>query len=163
MFKYKNRIVLLIVFVFATLLATVVSPKALAITCPDGYANDRPFSQVEFDTTCASHKTGGPEVDGTEPESTQGSLHADCEDPNINKSNCGIVAWLVKIVNVLSGIVGAVIVLMITFRGVQYVFSRDDPKIAAAAKSGMRDAVLALVYFLFIFSFLQWVIPGGLF
>jgi len=94
---------------------------------------------------------------------TSGNPQGSCEDVNLSKDNCGIVYYLVLFINFLSGIVGLVIVLMITFRGVQYIFSRDDPQIAAQAKDGIRDAVFALIYFLLIFAFLQWLVPGGIF
>jgi hypothetical protein len=86
-----------------------------------------------------------------------------CTGSTITTDNCGIIAYLVKFMNVLSALVGIVIVLMITFRGLQYSFARDNPQAASAAKTGIRDAVFALIYFLFIFAFLQWLVPGGIF
>jgi hypothetical protein len=60
-------------------------------------------------------------------------------------------------------IVGVVVVMMIIIGGIQYSSANGDPKKIAAAKSRVYNALLALVAYLFIFSFLQWLIPGGIF
>ena len=70
--------------------------------------------------------------------------------------------WLVLFVNVLSGMVGVVVVIMIIVGGIQYTASGDDPQAVAKAKGKIYNAVLALVLFIFGFTILQWVIPGGL-
>jgi hypothetical protein len=93
-----------------------------------------------------------------------GNLDADCSGANLNKDNCGIVAYLVLFTRFLAGIVGVVIAFMIAYRGVQYTVSKDNPQMTQIAKEGIRDAILwALIPYLLIFSFLQWLIPGGLF
>ncbi|MES2971852.1 MAG: hypothetical protein V4702_06030 [Patescibacteria group bacterium] len=91
------------------------------------------------------------------------NLQASCEDPNLTAANCGIFGYLVKFINILSAVVGIAIVAVITFRGIQYTFSRDNAQETAKAKDGIRDALFALVYYLFITAFLQWVVPGGIF
>lgn len=80
----------------------------------------------------------------------------------LTKENCSIVAYVVLITNVLSGLVGVVIVIMIAVGGIQYTMSRDDPSAVSAAKNKIRNAVFALVIYIFGFAFLQWLIPGGI-
>lgn len=100
--------------------------------------------------------------------SAPANLDGDCgEDTNgdgrIDQSECGILSYLVTFINVLSALVGLVIVIMIAVRGIQYSFARDNVQMAASARDGIRDAVLALLYYLAGFAFLQWLIPGGVF
>lgn len=93
------------------------------------------------------------------------TLSADCKlqpGESLNSKNCGIVAYILLFTNVLSGLVGIVIVIMIAVGGIQYTTARDDPQAVAAARNRIRNAILALVFYLFGFAFLQWLIPGGI-
>lgn len=74
-----------------------------------------------------------------------------------------IVQDLNKIVNVLSGLVGVVVVGTIILGGIQFATAGDKADAVSAAKKRITNGVLALVVFLFIFAFLQWLIPGGIF
>ncbi len=96
---------------------------------------------------------------------TSKQFNAPCNDPNgtITASNCGIVAYLQLFINVLSGLVGIVIVIMIIWGGIEYSSAGNDPQKVGAAKSKISNALLALVVFIFMYSFLQWVVPGGIF
>lgn len=83
------------------------------------------------------------------------SLSADCGD-------CGLVEkYGVPFLNFLGAIVGLVVTISIVVGGIQYSSSADDPKKLAAAKERIRNAVIALVAFLFLFALLQWLVPGG--
>lgn len=74
-----------------------------------------------------------------------------------------IVKDLNDIVKVLSGLVGVVVVGMIILGGIQYSMAGDKAEAVSAAKKRIINGVTALVAFLFIFAFLQWLIPGGIF
>ena len=75
--------------------------------------------------------------------------------------NCQILKYLVQAINVLSAVVGIVVVIMIALGGLQYSASRDNPQATAAAKAKIQNALLGLVAYLFIYAFLQYIIPGG--
>lgn len=77
--------------------------------------------------------------------------------------NNGITKDLQLIVNVLSAGVGIVVIAMIIVGGIQYSIAGDNSQAVTAAKQRISNALLALVAYLFIFAFLQWLIPGGLF
>lgn len=81
----------------------------------------------------------------------------------LNAENCGIVAIILDITNILSALVGIVVVIMIAIGGIQYTASRDNPQATAAAKEKIRNAILALVVYLFTYALLQYLIPGGIF
>ena len=74
-----------------------------------------------------------------------------------------IIQDLQTIVNVLSAGIGIVVIGMIILGGIQYSIAGDNPQATTAAKQRITNALIALFAFLFIFAFLQWLIPGGLF
>jgi hypothetical protein len=111
--------------------------------------------------TCATSTTGGTNTSGTAGNSGSNAIQGTCKNEDISK-DCPIVTRLVEFINVLAGLVGIIIVLMITFRGIQYTFSRENAQETAKAKDGIRDAVFALVFFLFVYAILQWLVPGGI-
>jgi hypothetical protein len=99
------------------------------------------------------------------------NLEVDCKpgvDENgkskeLNRGNCAIVGYIVDFTRLLSGLVGIVIVIMITVGGIQYAAAGPDPGAVVAARKRIINAVIALVLYIFMFSFLQWLIPGGIF
>jgi hypothetical protein len=91
------------------------------------------------------------------------NFDADCEDPEINAENCGIISYIVVFTKVLSGLVGIVVVIMIAVGGIQYTMARDDPQAVNAAKTRIRNAIFALVFYLLSVAFLQYIVPGGIF
>lgn len=68
---------------------------------------------------------------------------------------------LSQAINILSGIVGIVVVVSIVVGGIQYTTSSGDPQKVAAAKSRIFNSVFALVAFIFTYAFLQYLVPGG--
>jgi hypothetical protein len=74
-----------------------------------------------------------------------------------------IYDWLTLFINFLSAIVGIIVVGSIIWAGIQYSSASADPQKVSAAKNRIKNAVLALVAYLFIYAFLNYLIPGGLF
>jgi hypothetical protein len=74
-----------------------------------------------------------------------------------------IVHDLNLVVNFLSALVGVVVVAVIVLGGIQYSMAGDNPAAVTAAKQRIINGLIALVAFLLMFSFLQWLIPGGVF
>lgn len=76
--------------------------------------------------------------------------------------DCGLIEkYGIPFLNFLGAIVGLVVTIAIVYGGIQYASSADDPSKVAAAKSRIINAVIALIAFLFMYGFLQWLIPGG--
>lgn len=93
-------------------------------------------------------------------------IPTDCEagsGDELNAGNCAILGRLLDITNVLSGLVAVVVVMMIIVGGIQYSTAGGDPQKVAGAKHRIYNAVFAFIAYIFMFSFLQWVVPGGLF
>jgi hypothetical protein len=56
-----------------------------------------------------------------------------------------------------------VVVGMMILGGVQYSLAGDKPEAVTAARQRITNALLALVIFALTYTFLQWLIPGGVF
>lgn len=86
-----------------------------------------------------------------------GTTSEDClqKNPIVNDLNI--------IVGFLSGLVGVIVVGVIILGGIQYIAAGDKADAVSAAKKRIVNGVIALAAFLFVFAFLQWLIPGGLF
>lgn len=74
-----------------------------------------------------------------------------------------IVTDLNVIVNFLSAGVGIVVIATIIIGGIQYSLAGDKAEAVTKAKTRITNGLLALVIYILIFGFLQWVVPGGLF
>lgn len=191
MFKNKNILVGLLVFV-SVLVATLtpLAPASAAsppFGCPGGPTGPGaptscPYTQEQVNEMCAepSQIPDGDSVfclttdnqtvevnrnsEPVNPRTAEGTLDADCKvEGELNKTNCGIVAYIVNFTRLLTAVVGIVVVIMIAVGGIQYTTARDDPQQVSAAKTRIRNAILALVFYLFSFAFLQWLVPGGIF
>jgi hypothetical protein len=68
-----------------------------------------------------------------------------------------------KLINILSIGIGVIITIVIIFAGFQYMTARDNPQAVQGAKSKILNAIIALVAYIFLYAFLQWVVPGGVF
>lgn len=167
MLKQKYKLLLALVTIVAVLLVPVKASAAIPVDCADGYQTQVATAD-RADSVCADHRTGDSRADSLEAQESadaaRGSnLSGDCSGLTLTKDNCGIVGYIVTFINVLSAAVGVVIVIMIAVGGIQYSASRDDPQMVNAAKQRIQNAVLALVFYLFAFAFLQWLVPGGIF
>ncbi len=92
------------------------------------------------------------------------TIETDCEPANnasITAENCQIVKYLVTGINFLSAIAGMVIVFSIMFAGYQYMIARDNAGAIAAAKTRIIWAIVALLMFIFTYTGLNFLVPGG--
>lgn len=125
-------------------------------------------AELQLPATFAQAAPEPPACDTEEDRAKSGRrcLEADCKPADgaaLTKDNCKIVDRLIQIINILSAFVGIIIVIMIVVGGIQYSASRDNPQATAAAKGRVFNAILALVLYLFLYAFLQWIVPGGVF
>lgn len=68
-----------------------------------------------------------------------------------------------KIINFFTIGVGVIVTIMIVIGGIQYSLSKGDSGAVASAKKRIVNALLALLAFIFLRAFLEWIIPGGIF
>jgi hypothetical protein len=63
----------------------------------------------------------------------------------------------------LTALVGVLAVVSIIVAGIQYSMSADDPGAVSKAKNRIFQTVIGLFAYFFLFAFLNFLIPGGLF
>lgn len=78
-------------------------------------------------------------------------------------ANDPIVLWLEWGLGVLSAIVGVGAIIMTIVGGLQYISARDNPQSIQAAKQKIYNVLIGLAAYIFLWAFLQWLIPGGVF
>lgn len=67
------------------------------------------------------------------------------------------------LIRFLSFGVGLVIAASIIYAGIMYSTSSGNPENTQAAKKRILNAVVGLVFYILIFAFIQYLVPGGLF
>ena len=84
--------------------------------------------------------------------------------PSCNESSCDLVAsYIQPIVSLLSGMVGIIVVISLIMGGIEYSTSEGDPQKSAKAKRRITNTLIALIAFFFLYAFLQFLIPNGVF
>lgn len=126
--------------------------QAKVFTCSDG-TNIVGNSSTDQKTVCSNHGN----------LSGSSGLAIDCNSAVITRENCGIVWYLQLLINTLSALVGIVVVIVIIVAGIQWSTAGNNPQQLSAAKNRIFNAILALLVFIFMYAFLQWVVPGGIF
>lgn len=90
-----------------------------------------------------------------------------CGNAGANPQTClqnnPIVKDLQAIVNFLSAAVAVVVIGVIVLGGIQYIMAGDSADKVSAAKKRILNGIIAFAAFLFLFAFVQWLIPGGVF
>ncbi len=86
-------------------------------------------------------------------------------DPNSTPESqkCPLTDMIIKIINILSGLVVVVVIAVMVIAGIQYSASSGDPQATAAARKRITNALLALLFYGSMYAILQWLIPGGIF
>lgn len=160
MIRIKHK--LLTLLMLAGLIAPVFLPiKAHAILNDSTTGAGSATTSTTASTGTAKSSTCAP----NDPTcaSTSGDCKGDGTIESVNEKNCGIISYIVIITNVLSALVGVIIVTMIIWGGIQYSTAGADASKVQAAKQKIINALVALVLFVFGFAIVQWLIPGGLF
>lgn len=86
-----------------------------------------------------------------------------CLGDNAPAGTGAIMDLTFAIIRFLSFGVGIVLVISIIYAGIQYSSSEGNPEATQNAKNRVRDAVVGLIVYIFAFSFIQFLVPGGLF
>lgn len=133
-----------------------------------GRASVSEITEEDFDTLVQDGRQIRGENAGNN-ELQAGNLDAECSDESrvdtskdaLHPDNCGIVAYIKIFTDALSVLLGVVVVMMIVVGGIRYASAGSNPQAVASAKQHISSALLALVLYLFMFAFLQWIVPGG--
>jgi hypothetical protein len=114
---------------------------------------------------CYSQCTSGTGASGC-VDCSSGYCSDPAADPNAkcDKQDCDIISKYVNpTINLLSLVFGLIVVISIILGGIQFTTSEGDPQKAAAAKGRISKAIFALFAYAFLYAFLQFIVPGGIF
>ena len=79
-----------------------------------------------------------------------------------NANSCDFISkYINPTINMLSVLVGVAVVIGIIWGAIEVSMSAGDPQKSASGKNHIRNAIIALVAYILLFAFLQWVVPGG--
>lgn len=87
-----------------------------------------------------------------------GPTCTDAEDPE----SCEAFDTLNAILNFMATLVLPLVSIMIIVGGIQYSMAGNNPEALKNARARIFKAIAALIIFIAMWSFLKWLIPGGL-
>lgn len=157
--KHKNYLVIL--------LAPAVLLGALLLFSPTRASAEPTCTPEDMsgctDQNCSSQAGGTWDFDAK--KCGNGSF-----DPAASNNKCAtldkcdlVTKYINPFIQLLSALVGVAVVVSIIIGGIQYSSSAGDPQKASAAKARIRNAIIALIAFIFLYALLDFLMPGGLF
>lgn len=80
------------------------------------------------------------------------------------KDNCDFIKkYINPFINLLSISFGLIAVISIIYGGIQYSASGGDPQKVTQAKQRIVKTIIAVLAYFFLYAFLQFIVPGGIF
>jgi hypothetical protein len=175
MLRIFNKDVLLpaltLVAIFS-LVTLAVPGHVQAVTIPENNADNligvavSGLAHFASDTTCPQPTPGGSCT-----TSCAEAQDSKCTDPAISQplpgcassnSNCNLIQeYVVPTINLLGATFGLVAVISLILGGINYTTSEGDPQKVSRAKIRIRNTIFSIVAFLFLYAFLNFLIPGG--
>lgn len=119
--------------------------------CPEGYSKNLP------NLADADPNNDEPCVPAKLKNSGDAAIKGEC------KLDCLLRKYVDPFTKLLAALVGVVSAISLVYGGIQFASSAGDPGKVQAARQRITNTVLALLAFLFMFGFLQWLVPGGIF
>jgi hypothetical protein len=105
---------------------------------------------------CGDNATAECAEAAKDPAATSGN----CATP----TNCDLVHdYINPLINFLAAAVGVAVTIAIIWGGIEYSSAGGDPQKVSIAKNRIKNAIIALVTFFFLWALLNFLIPGGLF
>lgn len=134
------------------------SPSAESPTnrAPDSQQREQNAAPEPTKTKCEAKDTEGNCIDPSLAQCWPGD-----GEKTISRACDLYVKYVNPIIKFLSALVGIAVVIGIISGGIRYAASADDPQKAAAGKTQIKGAIIALFVYIFLMAGLQWLIPGG--
>ena len=159
--KNKKYTLFFIAFLFGAMISLGIDHSTVSAQrtyqCVDGPVEVPAQAMGGMTPEDACINSGGP---AQQSSGERNEIEADCTIDS-TAANCGITRYLVLFINVLSVLAGIVIAASIAWGGIEYSMSGSDPQKVSAAKDRIRNAIIALVFFIFGYAILNYLVPGG--
>jgi hypothetical protein len=135
---------------------------AIAIARPVLADDPAPLQRIEDSNNSSTSSTSSSNADACKNTfGPSGNVSQSQVDNCLKKSP--IISRIQQIVDFLSAGVAIIVVGVILVGGIQYIIAGGNATAVTAARKRITNGVIALAAFLFMFAFLQWLIPGGVF
>lgn len=135
---------------------------AVRIKCADGTSqivSKTVEHQGRQDQLCDDHGGTQAAVDDAS-DAIKNPDRLDCTGADCISNN-PIVLIAKAVINFMNVVVGVLVVAVIVWSGILYASAGGNPGKTAEAKNRIINAIIALVMYIFLFAFLQWLVPGG--
>jgi fumarate reductase subunit C len=96
------------------------------------------------------------------PAPTTGEFNCTGDLQACTKKN-PIVQWINFFVNTIAVIIFVGATAMMIFAGIQYMTAADNAQKIQDSKKRITNVIVGLIAFFFLYAFMQWLIPGGIF
>ena len=143
------------------------SPKQSCLDDLDIKAWNTCISEPPEKRGACSEKVRNEEADKTEkiPDSIKNPDREKIVNCKSGTAQClkdnPLIYWTKRLINFLAIGVGVVVTISIIIGGIQYSAAGSNPQAMAAAKKRITNALLALVAYMFLYGFVEYLIPGG--
>lgn len=115
----------------------------------------------------ATGTTGSETVDSSDvperptiPTRTVQDPAMECAKAGADKKKCDLVVkYLNPMIAFFSAFVGIAVVIGIISGGIIYASAGDDPQKTAKGRTQVRNAIIALVAYIFLYALIKWLIP----
>ncbi len=139
--NYKRKtqigITILVAFALTMFIPMAVVNAATSCTLPDGSAG---VIQADGHTCCPSSDQSGNSSSDTD---------------------CLFVKYINPVIELLSALVGVVVVIAVIVGGIEYSSSGGDPQRAASGRKHITNALIGLFAYILLVAFLEFLVPGG--
>lgn len=135
---------------------TIVDPNHTAPTDP---AKQQSSNNAQLNYACTGNSSACVcPSDGTQPNCGLDPVLLRCP----TRTQCNVVTqYLNPFIKFLGILAGIAVTIGIIVGGIQYSASGGDPQKVASAKKHIRNSILALLVYFFLYAFLKFIIPGG--
>lgn len=154
MFKHVFKLTILVGATLGTLLlATPVAASALPLPAST-------FGSITTETKCTADEVHPKDFNG---DVDVRSCCPKSAGANPTSIQCFFAKYINPIVNLLAVGVGVVVLASVVGGAVMISASAGDSGKYAKGRERIVNSLLALAGFVFLYAFMQWIIPGGVF
>lgn len=151
------------------LAACLIPATAFAVTPQFCQQNGQSYDPTTQTCTTNTPSTTTTPSSGSSPSTPTVPSVTPLGDPQAKGGNCASATncdlmskYINPAIRLLSALVGIAVTISIIYGGIEYSSSGGDPQKAAAGKSRIVNALIALLAYLFLGAILNFIIPGGI-